>query len=655
MRSFTIEDAKQIYGIDNWGQPYFDVADSGNLVVRPLPGESRTVDVKQLVDELVEKGISLPILLRFPQLLESQVRTLSDSFRRAIDEFGYGSTYTPVFPIKVNQRKEVVEDLLQAGRRHGLGLEAGSKSEILIALAQQMGSEGLIICNGFKDRAYLEAAALAARVGRRVIVVMEKPFEIENLVEMATKLEGRLEIGFRVRLYSRGSGRWEKSGGATSKFGLTTGEIIRGIHALRDAGLVDRLKMLHFHIGSQVTEIRRIKNAIKEAARVYAKVRKMNVGIEILDVGGGLGVDYDGSKTSSDASVNYSVQEFANDVVYNIMDVCDNEEVPVPRIVSESGRALTAHHSMLITNVVAAVGPASGPAVELAGNEPQVVQELADIRSQMTVKNHREFLHDAMQQRDEMFSMFNLGYLSLEDRAKGESLFWEIARQAVKYGRMPKHVSEELEDLEKQLAEKYICNFSVFQSIPDAWALEQLFPVVPIHRLHERPTRAATLADITCDSDGELDRFVDLKDIKEYLEVHPLRPGAPYYLGILLIGAYQDVMGDYHNLFGSVNEAHVSVEADGKHYIRRINRGDAAGTVMQIFGHEPAELETRLSVLLEARVGDGSLEPKEAEEIRREYRAELQRYPYLDRLRKAEPARRAARRRRAGAEAASRS
>jgi len=456
MRNYSIEDSKQLYGIDNWGAPYFDVNDAGNLIVRPTLGETQSVDLKEVVDELVGKKVSLPILIRFPQLLASQVRSISESFARAIAEYGYQNVYTPVFPVKVNQRKEVVHELVRAGRKFNLGLEAGSKSEILIATAQDLPPGALVVCNGFKDAAYLQAAALATRAGRNVVVVLEKPFEVANVVRLASKLAAVPMLGFRVRLYSRGSGRWEKSGGATSKFGLTTGEILQGIDLLAKAGLLDRLKLLHFHIGSQITEIRRIKNAIKEAARVYAKVRKMNVAIEILDVGGGLGIDYDGSKTSSDASVNYTVQEFANDVVYSIKDVCENEDVPVPRIVSESGRALTAYHSMLITDVVAAAEPGSGPELPVNGEEPRVIQDLSYIRTQMTAKNHREFWHDGLQQRDELFTMFSLGYLSLEDRAKGEMLFWDIAQKAVKFGKLQKYVSEELEDVEKQLSYKYI-------------------------------------------------------------------------------------------------------------------------------------------------------------------------------------------------------
>ena len=629
MRNYSIEDSKQLYGIDNWGAPYFDVNDAGNLIVRPTLGETQSVDLKEVVDELVGKKVSLPILIRFPQLLASQVRSISESFARAIAEYGYQNVYTPVFPVKVNQRKEVVHELVRAGRKFNLGLEAGSKSEILIATAQDLPPGALVVCNGFKDAAYLQAAALATRAGRNVVVVLEKPFEVANVVRLASKLAAVPMLGFRVRLYSRGSGRWEKSGGATSKFGLTTGEILQGIDLLAKAGLLDRLKLLHFHIGSQITEIRRIKNAIKEAARVYAKVRKMNVAIEILDVGGGLGIDYDGSKTSSDASVNYTVQEFANDVVYSIKDVCENEDVPVPRIVSESGRALTAYHSMLITDVVAAAEPGSGPELPVNGEEPRVIQDLSYIRTQMTAKNHREFWHDGLQQRDELFTMFSLGYLSLEDRAKGEMLFWDIAQKAVKFGKLQKYVSEELEDVEKQLSYKYICNFSVFQSIPDSWALEQLFPIVPIHRLNERPSRMATLADITCDSDGEVDKFVDLKDVKESLEVHPLEPNKPYYLGILLIGAYQDVMGDYHNLFGAVNEAHVFVEPDGKRYIRNVIRGNTAGEVMKIFGHDAEQLAQSVAAVLEGQVREGKLEEKAAAKILAEYRNELARYPYL--------------------------
>lgn len=631
MKNYSLQDSRDLYGIENWGAGYFDILPSGHLMVRPVHGESQAVDVKQVVDELVARGISTPILLRFPQILASQVERLCGAFARAIAEFGYRSSYSPVFPVKVNQRKQVIEDLLRSGRRFRLGLEAGSRAEILIAMAQDAPAGSLLVCNGFKDAAYLSTASLGMQLGRKVVVVLEKPFELENLLRMADKLDPVPYLGFRVKLHSRGSGRWEKSGGAASKFGLSAGQILWGIDKLREAGLLDRLCMLHFHIGSQITEIRRIKSAIQEASRIYAKLRKMDVKIELLNVGGGLGVDYDGSRTSSDASVNYSVQEFANDVVYSIKEVCASEEVPEPEIVSESGRALTAYHSMLITDVVSTVAPNSLPAAVLSDKDPQVIQELGYLRDRVNPKNHREFWHDALQQRDELLNRFNLGYLSLEDRAKGESLFLEVAHKAVRFAKNQKYVSEELENLEHHLSSKYICNFSVFQSVPDSWALEQLFPVLPIHRLNEQPSCMATLVDITCDSDGEIDRFVDLKNIKESLEVHPLKPGEPYYLGVLLIGAYQDVMGDYHNLFGAVNEAHICVEPDGKYTVRTLQRGDTVRQVAQIFGHDPDALGRYVEGFVEMLVREGRMEESVAHRIARRYRHELSRYTYLDR------------------------
>jgi arginine decarboxylase len=626
---FAVEDARRLYGVDNWGAGYFDFSNAGNLIVRPGKGEPHTIDVKEVIDELVAKKVSLPVLLRFPQLLSSQVRELCDSFNRAIAEFNYRKPYLPVFPIKVNQKREVVEELLRAGRRYNLGLEAGSKSELLVALAQEQSPDSLIVCNGFKDANYIQLAAMGPKIGKNVIVVIEKLHELEEFVAISKKLQARPRIGFRVKLYSKGSGRWEKSGGYTSKFGLTTAELIHAVGMLRHSNLLDTLRMLHFHIGSQITEIRKIKNAIKEASRVYAKIRKMNVEIEYLNCGGGLGIDYDGSKTSSDASVNYTIEEFANDVVYTIKDVCENESVPEPTIVSESGRALTAYHSMLVTNVIADVGGSAPLDLAFTGNEPQVVQELQYIRTSINAKNHREYYHDALEKRDELFTLFNLGYLSLDDRAKGEMLFWEIAKKAVKYGRTQKYTTDEFEDLEKQLSEKYILNFSVFQSTPDHWALDQLFPIIPIHRLNERPTRQATLCDITCDSDGEIDRFVDLKDVKEALEVHPLEAKKPYYIAILLVGAYQDVMGDFHNLFGSVNEAHVHVEADGRRFIRQVVKGNSVAEVQRYFGYEPESLATQLSVMAEREAKAGKISDKDAAKIVADYKSELTKYPYL--------------------------
>ncbi len=628
MEKYGIEDAMSLYGIDSWGVGYFHISEEGTLLVTPTSDESKSVDIDRVVRDLAKKGVTPPVLLRFPQLLESQVRILCRSFRRAIDEFEYSKQYQPVFPIKVNQNRFVVTELLEAGFKYNLGLEVGSKPELLAALALETAQDALLICNGFKDRAYLSTALLAQRIGKKVVVVVEKPYELEHLIEIIKDRNVKPFIGFRIRLNSKGSGKWEKSGGVTSKFGLSTAQLIDGIRALKDAKLIDCLRMFHFHIGSQITEIRRLKNAMKEAARVYSKAYKMGLKIEYLNVGGGLGIDYDGSKTSSDASVNYSVQEYANDVVYTIKDVCENENVPVPTIVSESGRAMVAYHSVLIVDVRAEISARTPHKIEASPRDPQVIGELSFILKNMTVKNHREYFHDALEHRDEMFSLFNLGLLSLEERAKGEAFFWEIAAKAVRYAKTQKFVADEFVDLEKQLHEKVVCNFSVFQSLPDHWAIDQLFPVVPIHRLREKPDRRATLVDITCDSDGEIDKFVDLKDIKEALELHKLN-GEPYCLAMLLIGAYQDTMGDLHNLFGSVNEAHVVVDDKGVIHIKRINRGDTVKQTLAAFGYDASDLVARMKAILEIRENEDGVTPKEAQQLLSEYRSQFDEYTYL--------------------------
>ena len=628
MEKYGIEDVMNLYGIDSWGGGYFRVSEEGHLIVTPAGDEARAIELIKEVEELSRKGVTTPLLLRFPQLLESQVKSLCNAFRKAISEYGYSKQYRPVFPIKVNQHRFVVQELLEAGWKYNLGIEGGSKPELLGALALDTPPESLLICNGFKDMAYLSNAILAQKIGKNVIVVVEKPYELEHLIQIVKDRGVKPSIGFRVRLNSKGSGKWEKSGGVTSKFGLSTAQLLEGIQELKRARLLDSLKMFHFHIGSQITEIRRLKNAIKEAARVYAKARKMGVDIEYLNVGGGLGVDYDGSRTSSDASVNYTVQEYANDVVYTIKDVCENENVPEPDIVSESGRAMTAYHSVLIIDVRAEISARTAQKLKLAPKDPQVIGDLFFILKNMTVKNYREYYHDALEHRDEMFSLFNLGLLSLEERAKGEACFWEAAAKAVRWARTQKFLADEFVELEKQLHEKVVCNFSVFQSIPDHWALDQLFPVVPIHRLREKPERRATLVDITCDSDGEIDKFVDLKDIKEALELHSLN-GHPYYLALMLIGAYQDTMGDLHNLFGSVNEAHLVVDDEGKVHVKRIRRGNSVRETLAAFGYEAKDLAARLQAILEERQSRNGISPREARQLLSEYRGQFDAYTYL--------------------------
>ncbi len=584
----SLEQAVQTYGVEHWGAGYFGINKQGHLIVRVSKDDSRVADVKEIVDHLVgENKVRLPILLRFPQLIASQVRALRDSFLQASREFGYSAPHLAVYPMKVNQRREVVEAFLQEGRKYGYGLEVGSKAELYAALALDQPPESLLVCNGFKDEAYINLALLGAALGKKVVVVLEKLNELKMFLRLSAEAPRKPMLGARFRLYSRGSGRWEKSGGETAKFGLTTTELLEVIRQLREHHRLNELKLLHCHIGSQVTDIKRLKNAIKEAARVYAKVRKMGVDIEYLDVGGGMAVDYDGSKTSYEASANYTMQEFANDVIYIVASICQDEHVPEPTIITESGRILTAYHAMLIVNVQDEIETVIDEIArtDVDEDDPQAVIELRDIRDTINVKNYREYYHDALEQKDELFTLFNLGYIDLEDRAKGEVLFWQILEKVERFARMSKFPSEEFNDLKKLLASKYLCNFSVFRSVPDAWALEYLFPIMPIHRLNEPATEFATLVDLTCDSDGIIDQFVDLREVKEVLEVHPY-DRQPYYLAILLIGAYQEAMGSFHNLFGTVNEADIVIDEEGRFHVQKLIAGHQIGTILDLVRYD---------------------------------------------------------------------
>ena len=628
---FTIDRAVELYGLDRWGNGYLGIGPDGHLRVQPGDDPARFIDVAAVVEALGRQGFSPPLLLRFPQLLEAQVNRLAGAFRSAIQEYDYPGTYHPVFPIKVNQQRTVVEGLLQAGWKHNLGLEVGSVPEVLAASVLSLPDDAVMICNGFKDRRYLEAAALAARLGKEVIVVIEKPFELDQVLEMAAGPGFLPWLGIRIRLQARGTGLWEKSSGLTSKFGLTTAELLATVEKLDQAGLGGRLTLLHFHLGSQVTEIRRLKTAVHEATRVYAKLMKKGIGLRYLDVGGGLGVDYDGSRTSSDASMNYAVQEYANDVVYGIQEVCEEEQVEHPRIISESGRMLTAYHAILIADARAST--VSGSEVTLSAGvngQVQVIQDLSHVALGITVKNYREYYHDALEYHDQLHSLFNLGLISLEDRARGENLFWDIVRKTVRFARSAKVVADEFVELEKTLYEKYVCNLSVFQSLPDHWALDQVFPIVPVHRLDERPSRRAMLVDITCDSLGAVDKFADLKDVKEALEVHPLRAGEPYWLGFLLIGAYQDAIGDMHNLFGSVHEADITLNARGEAVIREVRRGQSAGDTLAAFGYTREILDERLLSALAEQVKEKKLTAEEADELHTLYGRRLDTYTYLE-------------------------
>ena len=628
----AIEQTLETYGIENWGAGYFDVNRKGNLIVRPAEGDSRSADLKEIIDDLARRGIGAPVLLRFPQLVAAQVRKLQRAFSRSIREFDYQGAHMCVYPMKVNQQRALVEEYLREGSRYDFGLEAGSKAELYAAMALEQTPDSLLVLNGFKDEEFIELAFASARCGKKVVIVIEKLNELDHVLNIVERQEsGSLPtLGMRVKLYSKGSGRWEKSGGEAAKFGLTTTEMLEVIRRLEEAGRIDMLKLLHFHIGSQLTDIKRIKNAMKEAARVYAKVHQMKVPVDLLDVGGGMAVDYDGSKTAFDSSANYSAQEFANDVIYTIKQVCDDENVPHPTIIQESGRFLAAYHAILVTNVqdeIETVVEDITP-IEIDDDDPQVVTELGDLRASITVKNYREYYHDALEHREELFTLFNLGLVSLEDRAKGEVLFWDVCERADKYAQQAKYVSEEFDDLRRLLCAKYLTNFSVFRSVPDHWALDQLFPIVPIHYLNKTPTEYATLCDITCDSDGVVDKFVDLHDVKQVLELHSLVPGETYYLALMLVGAYQEVMGNNHNLFGTPHEAHIHIDEEG-YLIKKVIRGTTVGEATLGARYERSLLHDGFRRLINQRVKDGELSEADGAELAQFYESRYDAYTYL--------------------------
>lgn len=631
----TIEQTTETYGIENWGAGYFGVNRKGNLVVYSTDNESRSADLKEIVDDLRRRGINPPILIRFPQLIAAQVRKLHKAFRNSIKEYGYKGGHLCVYPMKVNQQRAVVEEYLREGSRYDFGLEAGSKAELYGALGMDLTPNALLVLNGFKDEEFIRLAFTGAAAGKNVVIVIEKMSELDHFLRVAAENKEKNAhlpmLGVRVKLYSKGSGRWEKSGGEQAKFGLTTTEILEVIRRLQQSGYNDCLRLLHFHIGSQLTDIKRVKNAMKEAARVYSKIRQMNVPIDYLDVGGGMAVDYDGSKTAFDSSANYNAQEFANDVIYVIQQVCDDENVTHPTIIQESGRYLSAYHAVLITNVQeeieTVVEDITSP-ITLDEDDPQVVKELYDLRETITPKNYREYYHDALEHREELFTMFSLGLVSLEDRGKGEVLFWDVCEKAEKFGRQKKYLSEDFTDLQQMLHAKYLANFSVFRSIPDNWALEQLFPIVPIHRLNKKPTELATLCDITCDSDGIVTKFIDLHDDKNVLELHSLIKGEPYYLAFMLVGAYQEIMGNNHNLFGVPNEAHVHIDESG-YIIKKVIPGTTLGEALSSVRYEEAQLIESFSKQVALRVKKDELSEEKAKKLIDYYSSRIKSYTYM--------------------------
>jgi arginine decarboxylase len=627
----AIEQTVETYGIENWGAGYFDVNRKGNLIVRPGEGDPRAADVREIIEDLARRGVPTPILLRFPQLVAAQVRKLQRAFSKSIREYDYQGAHMCVYPMKVNQQRSVVEEYLREGSRYDFGLEAGSKAELYAALSLEQSPDSLLVLNGFKDEEFIEMAFAGAKSGKRVVIVVEKLSELDHVLRIADASEGNAPIiGIRVKLYSKGSGRWEKSGGEAAKFGLTTTEILEVINRLKEAGRIDMLRLLHFHIGSQLTDIKRIKNAMKEAARVYAKIYQMKVPIDLLDVGGGMAVDYDGSKTAFDSSANYNAQEFANDVIYTIKQVCDDENVPHPTIIQESGRFLSAYHAILVTNVLEEIETVVEPItpLEIEADDPQVVIELGDLRTTITIKNYREYYHDALEHREELFTLFSLGLISLEDRAKGEVLFWDVCELADRFAQQSKYVPEEFGDLRKLMCVKYLANFSVFRSVPDHWALDQLFPIVPIQSLNKPPTEFATLCDITCDSDGVVDKFVDLHDVKQVLELHKLDADEPYYLAFMLVGAYQEVMGNNHNLFGLPHEAQIHIDEEG-YLIKKVIRGTTVGEAAARARYERGFLHEGFRRQVTQRIKDGELTETAGAELVDFYESRFDAYTYV--------------------------
>ncbi|HEV8483832.1 MAG TPA: biosynthetic arginine decarboxylase [Blastocatellia bacterium] len=632
MRDITLEEVIQTYGVENWGAGYFEVNRKGHLAVRPAEGDPRSVDIKELIDDLVDqRKLQLPILLRFPQILTNQLKKLHRSFQEASREFNYAGLHFGVFPMKVNPRREVVEEFLREGSKYNFGVECGSKAELYAALSMEQTPESLLICNGFKDEAFVNLALMGVQIGKRVIIVVEKLNELKMIVRRAQETGLKPWIGIRAKLYSKGSGKWASSGGESAKFGLTPSEMLECIRLLREFQMIDALKLLHFHIGSQITDIKRVKNAMKEAARVYSKIRLMHIDIEYLDIGGGMGVDYDGSKTTYASSVNYTPDEFANDVIYTIKSVCEDENVPEPNLVTESGRVMSAYHAVFVTSIRDEIETFADdqPEITVTDDDPQVITELKALYDDINSKNYREYYHDALDHKDELHTQFNLGLMDLEDRAKGEVLFWEVCARASKFARGAKVQEEEFDDLKKILASKYLCNFSVFRSVPDHWAIDQLFPIMPIHRLNEQPTDYATFVDRTCDSDGHIDKFVDLKDVKEVLELHPFT-GDPYYIAIFLVGAYQEVMGSYHNLFGAPNEAHVIIDTEGRYHIKKLVQGSRIGDMLTYARYDKTQSIENFERMSRARVAAGFITDEQAAALVRQYESDINRYTYLE-------------------------
>ena len=629
MKKWTIEDSKELYNIGGWGTSYFGINEKGDVYVTPCKDNTQ-IDLRDIMDELALRDITAPVLLRFPDILDNRIEKTASCFLKAKTEYGYQGENFVIYPIKVNQMQPVVEEIISHGKKFNLGLEAGSKPELHAVIAVQCQSDSLIICNGYKDESYIELALLAQKMGKRIFIVVEKLNELDIIAKVAKKLNVRPNIGIRINLASSGSGKWAESGGDASKFGLTSAELLTALNKIDEMGLHDSLRLIHFHIGSQITKIRRIQTALREAAQFYINLHKMGYNVDFVDCGGGLGVDYDGTRSSSsESSVNYSIQEYVNDCVYTFVDAANKNNIAHPNLITESGRSLSAHHSVLVIDVLETASlPEMPEEFEANENDHQLVKDLYEIWDNLNPRNMLEDWHDAEQIRDEALQLFSHGIVDLKTRAEIEAMYWSVCHEINSLAKHMKHVPEELRGLDKLLADKYFCNFSLFQSLPDSWAIDQLFPIMPIQRLDERPIRNATLQDITCDSDGKIANFVTNGHIGNVLPLHPLKKNEPYYLGVFLVGAYQEILGDMHNLFGDTNAAHISVK-DGKYCIDQIFDGETIEEVLDYVQYNPKKLVRQLEQWVTKSVKEGKISLDEGKEFLGTYRNGLFGYTYL--------------------------
>ena len=630
MKKWTIEDSNELYNMSGWGTSYFGINEKGDVYVTPCKDDTQ-IDLHDVMDELSLRDITPPVLLRFPDILDNRIEKTWSCFKKASDEYGFTGENFIIYPIKVNQMQPVVEEIISHGRKFNLGLEAGSKPELHAVIAVQCQSDSLIICNGYKDQSYIELALLAQKMGKRIFIVVEKLNELEIIAKAAKKLNVRPNLGIRIKLASSGSGKWEESGGDASKLGLTSSELLKALEILEKKEMKDCLRLIHFHIGSQITKIRRIQTALREASQFYIQLHKMGYNVDFVDCGGGLGVDYDGTRSpNSESSVNYSIQEYVNDCIYTFVEAANRNGIQHPNIITESGRSLSAHHSVLVIDVLETASlPEMDDEFEPGEASHPLVKDLYDIWDNLNPRTMLEDWHDAEQIRDEALDLFSHGIVDLQTRAEIERMYWSVCREINSLAKSLKHTPEELKNLDKILADKYFCNFSLFQSLPDAWAVDQLFPIVPLQRLNERPTRSATLQDITCDSDGKITNFVTNRNISHILPVHTLRKNEPYYLGVFLVGAYQEILGDMHNLFGDTNAAHITVK-DGRYHIDQIFDGETVEEVLNYVQYNPKKLVRQLEVWVTKSVKQGKISLEEGKEFLSNYRSGLYGYTYLE-------------------------